>query len=271
MKSKAKNSVLAVAALVAGLVVGSEVLACTTTGSGCTGGDFNWSLDSLRQDSDKWGTYGNSYSGNAAFGGSSIGLTVTAYSDTGTSGALKAAKVVQNPGWTTSSGSKVSTNGLGVQANSSDILPLDTSSGGYTDSLLFSFGKDITLQSLTAGWINKAPSEFSVYQYIGGIGGDSSLAGKTYKGLSSWKLVENSKFDSANTPTGVNSSGLSSSKWLIAAYNSSTTGNTSDAMVLLCIAGDAVGKVSEPSGMLLLGTAALGMLAMRRRKNGVLA
>lgn len=265
MKSKTKNAVLAIAGLMAGLVVGGEALACTNTGgtTGCTGGDFNWSLDKLAVGSsgDANG-YGNSYTGTSSYGGSSIGLTVTAYSDTGSSSTLNVAKVVEfGVGL-----------GLGVKANSADSSLLDIVN--YKDSLLFSFSSAITLNTLTAGYINLSPAEFSIYQYKGG---DATLVGKTYGGLlSSWELVQNSSFTAANSPATVNSPGnLSSSKWLIAANNTTAVGagNYQDAMKLLCIGGDAGGggngKVSEPSGLLLLGTAAIGMFGLRRREKGV--
>lgn len=265
MKSKTKNAVLAIAGLVGGLIGAGEAVACLNTGggSGCVS-QYTWSLDQLTQSGT---SYGNSYSGSSnVYNGTSVGMTVTAWADTN-NGTIDTAAVTQ------SYDSLSNYLGMGVNNKVTDTNALEILSSGIRDALLFSFNKDITLNTLSAGWINSSPAEFSVYRYTGGAAGDSSLTGKTYGGLSSWALVNNYQFSAAKSPVDVNPGNLSSSKWLIAAYNSSSTGNKTDALKLICIGGDLPGgnggggKVSEPSGLLLLGTTVMGMLALRRREN----
>lgn len=146
---------------------------------------------------------------------------------------------------------------------------------GY-ESVLLSFGSNVTLTSLNIGW-RDTDSDMSVLAYTGG--GTPTLSGATYSGLlgSGWSLV--GQYSNVPTSTSVSSpslnlgSSFSSSYWLVAAYNSTfqdkgwTLGN--DYVKLYAVAGNTnnpPGKVSEPAALLLMGTALFGIVGLQRRR-----
>ncbi len=153
-----------------------------------------------------------------------------------------------------------------------------------TELVSLRFASSIKLESVTIGWNGGNDSDISVLAYTGS-GAPTAIAGKTTAQLlsSGWALVGSY----ANLAVGVaktvtNAANVSSSWWLVSAYNSgfgsssnsSSSGldNHNDYFKLLAVAGSVVGgtggRVSEPATMALFGLALLGVVAGRRRNVG---
>ena len=212
-------------------------------------------------------------------------------------------------------------NGLGICGTVTDpsgcAVPshaLDNSTG--TESLLVGFGgKSIQLTNLTLGYTQEAigsvqttsgvasgnssyanRGDISVLAYVGSGDPTTALKTLTYATLTSnnWKVIGNYGDVVAGTNIGINSAAVSSSYWLITAYNSifnvaggpgctvestggdgcsgspSAFGIGSDFVKLATVSGNlgggGGGKVPEPTPMALLGVSLLGFIAMRRRQ-----
>ncbi|MDP1652066.1 MAG: exosortase-dependent surface protein XDP1 [Rhodocyclaceae bacterium] len=146
---------------------------------------------------------------------------------------------------------------------------------GYKESIVLSFvGKMVTLSSLNIGWAG-ADSDMSVLAYTGT--GTPVSGSSTYGNLltNGWSLV--GQYANVSTSTNLNlGTALSSSYWLIAAYNSTfggtctggTCGDGNDYVKLFAVAGNTSpnGKVPEPAVLLLFGTALMGVVGLRRRR-----
>lgn len=199
------------------------------------------------------------------------------------------------------SGSTFAAAALSDQGGSGRGMSTGTDSGspthafdnnGTTELMALQFGTKVDLDSVTLGWSN-TDADISVLAYTGAgtptaLSGQSNpIAGRSLSNLLSngWSLIghyANTASSSAQTVS-VNAGNVTSSWWLISAFNSGFGGNTAgldnhnDYVKLLAVAGSAVAactpgtpgcggqQVSEPATLALFGLAALGVVAVRRR------
>jgi hypothetical protein len=234
-------------------------------------------------------------------GGCSTSTALTPYSTSGTgcTGAV-AGNTAHAYAWaTTGAGSTFATatletsnasNGFRVKANSEDTASpqhaMDNS--GARELIAFHFDTAVALDTIMLGWTQN-DADITVMAYKGAGAPSAFIGGKTVANLTSggagagWALVQNSgDVDSGSGDTGgtggsgtnvtrtVNAGNVSSSWWLISAYNAGygggTLDNLSDFVKILSISSKDVSLVSEPSSLILLSAALLGLVAVRRRR-----
>ncbi len=262
------------------LVLGSALLVLGTSSFAAT-----WNFGSsggCTQNSSNANNYGNSWNCNGT-GTGSTSVTATAWSTTGSGSTYAAANLPQYGG----SGFGVQNTGETLNAGSPNHS-LD-SAPGVTDLISLRFGANVRLDSLNIGW-TQTDSDVSVLAYTGPGAPPANIAGRSVSNLltSGWTLVgsyANLVVGTARTIT--NAANISSSWWLVSAYNSgfgssansssaSLLSNCDDYVKLLAVAGSTVctpgtpgcgggQQVAEPATLALFGLAALGVVAVRRR------
>ena len=211
--------------------------------------------------------------------------TATAWATNGTTTGATFAGAYLSPNGAAGFGVKNAIEGINVTAPDHAL-----DNNGQTDAMLLSFGvgNEISLSSISLGYIN-TDSDVSVLRYTKTVA--PSINGKTISGLLSdgWQLVGSYANLSGSSANAVNSTGLSSSWWLISAYNvgygtsgaANGTGSaaanfdaSADYVKLMSVAGTAtrIGGnlvVPEPGTLALAGVAILGMFGARRRKQAL--
>jgi hypothetical protein len=197
----------------------------------------------------------------------STGSTVTS---SGTAGTHFETAAVNYHG--TGSGIGVANQWEGASVTGSPNHAMDNSTPGV-DALLLNFvgiGAQV-LKTVTLGWTG-ADGDFQVLRWTGSGSAPTSIDGISQASLlsSSWELVSTVNgaggIDATDVSYGVNTGNLSSSAWIITAFNSTFGGAGSasagiDAIKVLAV----TTGVSAPGTLALAGLGLLGAALLRRR------
>ena len=218
-----------------------------------------------------------------------------------TSATVSGFAIANNSSGVINSGSTFAAAALSNQGGSGRGMSTGTDSGspthaidnnGNTELMAINFGTKVDLDSVTIGW-SSTDADISVLAYTGAgtptnLSGQSNpIAGRSVSNLlaNGWSLIGHyaGVASSSAQTLAVNAGNITSSWWLVSAFNSGFGGNTSgfnnnnDYVKLLAVAGSAAApcvpgapgcggqQVSEPATLALFGLAALGIVAARRR------
>lgn len=200
--------------------------------------------------------------------------------------------------WNTGTGADVlyySGNGLGMASDGSTAPNHAIDNNGNTEAVMLSFGQSVKLTSVGIGYKN-TDADISIFRYTGTSvpPPNLNLVGASLANMASagWSLVSNYAnltVDTSAPFTSVNAGGLSSSFWLISAYNASygngtnldqgndyfklygitttcANGNTGATGTTACKSGTTSSTVPEPGSLGLVAVGLLGLVGLRRRR-----
>lgn len=219
--------------------------------------------------------YGNAINCTQQPSGTVVDLVARAYSSDGTSSAYRTAGVNQQG---VGSGFGVFNQTEGTGAGSPNHA-MDNSTPGI-DMMLLQFSAAEILKSVTIGW-SGSDGDFQVLRWTGASNATATTVGNSIVGKQAsallgaggWELVTTvdgaANISTPDVSYGVNGSNLSSSFWLVTAYNSAFGGSLStgnDAIKVLGVTSGVATSVSAPGTLALAGLALVGMGALRRRR-----